>query len=453
MDDLAVLLRAQTQDELQVLIETAFQAVHEAASKRGLQLNMEAGKTEVLRAFVGKGAKKAKQELVANNFVIPIRVGNEELHLRVVQSYKHLGGWVHSDGKPKHALKERVRTAKQAAGPLIQPFFKKKNISSSTKVQVFESLVMSRMLFNVQALTRVTQKEVDEWEAAMRSMIPPLASCNLRGLPPFTFTTATLCCVLGMIPPSDLLHIARLRYLPRLLIHCPGALWSLMQEGDGAVETSWTTSLRSSLAWLCTFAGPRLRLSPEADLNDWWMFIKLDQQWTTRAKKAAKSCRECRRETAEATVWERSFELDLLRDGALADLDVTEQQAASWICETCQAEFASKKALSVHAMKMHSYRSLVSHYVTDSSCPNCAKNFTHRPRLATHLQAVPSCFERVKACFPPLRQEVMHEMAEEDKKHARSMKSQGWLKTQNECIGSYDQGVWTSTSPRPPPNV
>ena len=58
VDDLAVLLRAPTQEELHALIEISFRAVYEAATRRGLMLNMEAGKTEVLRAFVGSGAKK-----------------------------------------------------------------------------------------------------------------------------------------------------------------------------------------------------------------------------------------------------------------------------------------------------------------------------------------------------------------------------------------------------------
>lgn len=172
-----------------------------------------------------------------------------------------------------------------------------------------------------------------------------------------------------------------------------------------------------------------MKLSSQADLNDWVTFINLDRKWITRVKKATKSCRECRRETAEATVWEKSFQLDLQRDGVLAELDVEERKDANWICETCQMAFNSKKALSVHAMKIHGYRNLVTHYVTDGSCPNCAKYFTNRSRLAAHLQAVSECFGRVKACFPPLTQEIIHEMAEDDKQHARNMKSQGWLKT------------------------
>jgi len=428
VDDLAVLLRAPSQHDLDNLIQTAFQAVCVVAEKRGLHLNMEAGKTEVLRAFVGKGAKHAKQQLLNSEFLMPIEVGDHLMHLRVVQSYKHLGGWVHADGKPKHALRERLRTAKQAWGPLIQPFFRRKQISTTAKVRVFESLVMSRMLFNVYALSRITQKDIDMWEAAMRNMVIPLASGKMEGLPPFTLSTASLCGLIELLPPSDLLHVARLRFLPRLLANCPSVLWDLIHQGDNGGD-SWATSLRSSLEWLCTFMGPRLALVPTADLKDWWSYIRLDPKWNMKVKRAARACRECRRECAEALVWEKRMEMDIRNEEALAELSGKAPVAASWTCETCQALFSSKKALAVHAMKQHSYRNVASHYTTDGTCPNCAKCFSHRARLANHLKAVPECFSKVRACFPPLQQAVLMEMAEEDKAHTRCMRDQGWLGT------------------------
>ena len=290
VDDLAVLLRAPTQQDLGELIQLAFQAVGVVAEKRGLQLNMEAGKTEVLRAFVGKGAKQAKQQLILSKFLMPITVGENLMQLRVVQSYKHLGGWVHADGKPRHALRERIRNAKQAWGPLIQPFFRRKQVSLQAKVRVFESLVMSRMLFNVHALSRITQKEVGMWESAMRSMVVPLVGSKLEGLPPFAFSTESLCGLIGLLPPSDLLHIARLRFLPRLLSNCPRVLWDLIHDGDHG-EDSWIASTRTSFKWLCTFMGPRLTLSHDADLKDWWTFISLDEKWNLKVKRAAKACR------------------------------------------------------------------------------------------------------------------------------------------------------------------
>ena len=428
VDDLAVLLKAPTQQDLDKIIEVAFQAVCVVAGKRGLQLNMEAGKTEVLRAFVGKGAKQAKQQMLLTNFTMPLEVEGDVKHLRVVQSYKHLGGWVHADGKPKHALRERLRNAKQAWGPLVQPFFRRKQISVTAKVRVFESLVMSRMLFNVHALSRITSGEMDKWESAMRSMVVPIVSGMLEGLPSFTLATTTLCGMAGMLPPSDLLHVARLRYLSRMLQNCPQVLWDLIQEGD-LREESWTASLRDSFKWLSTFMGPRLALSPQADLKDWWTYIQLDVKWSLKIKRAAKACRECRKECAEALVWEKSVEMDLLRDGAFTDLSSKEPMATPWTCEKCQAHFTSKKALAVHAMKQHSYRNVAAHYTVDGTCPNCAKCFTNRSRLACHLKAVEECFRRVRACFPPLRQEIIAEMAEEDKIHTRNMRDQGWLGT------------------------
>lgn len=128
-------------------------------------------------------------------------------------------------------------------------------------------------------------------------------------------------------------------------------------------------------------------------------------------------------------MWEKKIESDLQREDALFELDRKIKEATPWTCETCQAEFASKKALAVHAMKQHNYRSAALHFITDGTCPNCAKCFTHRARLANHLKAVDECFSRVRACFPPLRQEMILELAEEDKVHARSMKEQGWLGT------------------------
>ena len=89
----------------------------------------------------------------------------------------------------------------------------------------------------------------------------------------------------------------------------------------------------------------------------------------------------------------------------------------------------SKKALAVHAAKFHSYRSLVRHYVLDGRCPCCAKDFTHRSRLAAHLQGVQRCFERVRACFPPFPQPMVLDLAKQDLEHTQEMKKKGWLST------------------------
>lgn len=83
MDDLAVLLRAPDLDGLLPMATQALQAVHTAASKRGLPLKMHAGKTELLCAIVGPGARQRKIQLADQNQCIQISLPDGLHSLRV----------------------------------------------------------------------------------------------------------------------------------------------------------------------------------------------------------------------------------------------------------------------------------------------------------------------------------------------------------------------------------
>ena len=428
VDDLAVLLRAPTQNDMHCLAKQAFGAVHEAARTRGLHLNMEAGKTELLMAFVGAGSKDFKTCLAKDGFLIDVSEFAPDMQLRVVHSYKHLGSWVHADGQPRHTLRERVRSAKQSWGPLIRPFFKKSSISVRAKVIVFESLIYSRLLFNVHVSTRCTPDLIEKWEAGIRTALAPLVRAQLYGQPPFTFSTSTLCGLAEMLAPSDALHIARLRFAKRFLQHCPQALWDVIHSGEGD-PSSWLSSLRSSLSWFCTFLGPRAPLQSEAAMADWWSFIAIDEAWYAKIKRAAAACRQFRKAEAQAHVWECHFETMLRQDGACACLDRQADSVRQWICDLCGGTFASKKALGAHAAKVHNYRNVFRHFAVDGQCPACARDFHHRSRLVCHWRTASSCFAKVRACFPPMPNEIVEVLVQEDAAHTADMKAKGWLST------------------------
>ena len=317
VDDLALLLKAPTQNDMHHLAKHAFGAVHEAARTRGLHLNMDAGK---------------KTCLAKDGFLIDVSEISPGMQLRVVHSYKHLGSWVHADGQPRHTLRERVRSAKQSWGPLIRPFFKKSSISVRAKVIVFESLIYSRLLFNVHMLTRCASDLIEKWEAGIRAALAPLVRAQLYGQPPFTFSTITLCGLAEMLAPSDVLHVARLRFAKRLLQHFPQVLWDLIHSGEGD-PSSWLSSLRSSLTWLCTFLGPKAPLQSDAAIVDWWTVIGIDEAWSAKIKRAIAACRQFRKAEAQAHVWERHFEATLRQDGACACLDRQADPVRQWICD------------------------------------------------------------------------------------------------------------------------
>ena len=90
---LRFLVQAVDIDGMFALAASALQAVRTAAEKRGLTLNMQAGKTELLCAIVGAGAHQAQIPLADQNHLMPVNLSDHSHSLRVVQTYRHLGGW------------------------------------------------------------------------------------------------------------------------------------------------------------------------------------------------------------------------------------------------------------------------------------------------------------------------------------------------------------------------
>lgn len=297
-----------------------------------------------------------------------------------------------------------------------------------TKVQVMQSLVVSRLTYNMHVLTKLTPRVLQAWEAGLRSMVAPLARPFLLGLPPFQFATDTLCGLIGVLAPTDQLHVNRLRYVKRLVQHCPAVLWNLL-HALAPGPSSWISSLRTSFAWLGQHYGPSCLPGPDAPLEDWWSIITLADRWYGFIKKATKACLSFRKARAQQLVWEKSIAAQLAQDDALALVDKVQIIHEPWACDKCDMVFPSKKALAVHATKVHQYRALVQHYALDGTCPCCCRLFHQRSRLMAHLRTMTSCLDQLRACFPPLPEACIRELNDLDAAHARDMKAQGWLGT------------------------
>ena len=430
VDDLAVMLHSPCNASLVSFAQVATRAVLDAAHLRGLELTIGSGKTEILWALHGAGKKTILAEVASKQGLgVEDSDGSQPpVTVPVVQSYKHLGTWIQHDAKPLRAIRSRVVAARQAWGPLVKPFLSKRGVLLRTKVQVFESLVLSRFLFNAHTWCLLLPAHLDEWAAGLRPMLFALAKPLLRGLAPFSFDVEVLCGICKLLPPKDLLHLSRLRYFKRLLTNCPALLWKLTKGADHG-EGSWLHLLQSSFGWLCHFSDARFGLSAETSLEDWCSFVAVDGRWKGRLKRAMEACRSYHHECAKQTVWQKWFGGNLMRFG----VDLGEVKPAAplpqWQCLQCNLHFHSKRALALHATKKHDYKTLVKHFALDGTCPNCCRIFHTRIRLCCHLRTAVQCLDRLRAAFPPLSGEVMEQLDALDREHARMMHVQGWLPT------------------------
>eukprot|EP00435_Cladocopium_sp_Y103_P014689 s445_g3.t1 len=372
VDDLAILLRSSSNAQMRDLTHRILQAVLQAAHQRGLELTYGAGKTKSCGVFVVPS---------------PVPCVNSCAMIRV--------------------------------------------IGFETKIRVFDSLIMSRLLFNAHVWCMVSEVALEEWEAGLRPLLFSVVRPKLRGQPPFSFSTVTLCGLCQMLSPRDALHVARLRYFRRLVAYCPSVLWNLLRAADG-LPGAWLTLLRDSFAWLVRFSSPHFGLTAQSSLHDWLTYTALDGRWKGHLRRAIASCKAYRFTHASTEVWHAWLSTSFAQNGVGFSLPDPLQVALPWTCDLCDRAFHNKLALSMHAVKVHGYQTAVRHYAIDGQCSNCGRDFHHRARLCAHLRTATQCLERIRASFPPLTREAMATLNEEDRIRALQMRQQGWLPTKAE---------------------
>ena len=105
------------------IAKTAVEATLKATTCRGLELTFGAGKTELLLTVRGPEPANGRKKLHRNGQMLSCQLQDQDdpIIVPVVLAYKHLGTWVHNDGKPMHAVRDRITAARKAWGPLVRP--------------------------------------------------------------------------------------------------------------------------------------------------------------------------------------------------------------------------------------------------------------------------------------------------------------------------------------------
>ena len=223
VDDAAIAMHAPSLDQLQVLIRGNAHAMNHATRKRGMSLNFEKGKTEVLWIWsvTDRESRHVKQQIATDDGHLVWQQDDIQYRLSVTQSYRHLGTWMQAPPRNARDVQHRARLAKASWSTLSRPLYSKSYVALSTKTQVFQSLSMSRLLYNVHTWCSTTNDEWNRWQNHMRKPIGLMVKHSLEGQPPTHFETVDLFGMADVLSPIDQAHVARLRYFKRLLAYYP----------------------------------------------------------------------------------------------------------------------------------------------------------------------------------------------------------------------------------------
>ena len=370
VDDVVFAIHGFCNAEVCDMATICVDAFQQAAKKRGLLINFDPGKTEVVLTLRGKGTRAVKQQIAADHGCLPWTDGDQSRALRVVTSYKHLGTWLQEKGKHTKEVRSRAATACSSWAPLARPFYRKKQISPMAKQRVFEAMTYSRLLFNAHVWTGVQPSDLVTWQNSIRVPLYSLVRGVTRGIPPFKLSVETLAGLGGFVTPTDALHAARLRYIKRFVQQGHQMLWDMLWDSRMA-DGSWVSLCMSSFRWLCRFCPKKLPLQGDASFLEWYQVVALGNAWKGKVRAALRSCRQYRKAYAVQHVWELQF-LETLK---AKEVQVAESRSDSveevWECEQCQMTFKNKRALAMHSVHKHGYKALVKHFAAGDTCP-CA---------------------------------------------------------------------------------
>ena len=134
--------------------------------------------------FVGRGSTEAKLQLHDMGNALCWAEGEVDYSLRAVHCYKHLGTWLQVGAKTAKEVAARGTAARQSWGVLHRAFYSKKYVSLKSKTMAFESLTLTRMLYNSHVWSPVTDDVVQRWQNSLRKPVGLIARGHTLGVSP-----------------------------------------------------------------------------------------------------------------------------------------------------------------------------------------------------------------------------------------------------------------------------
>jgi len=388
VDD-AVFVVTQAADRIAAAASAACAIIQEVfEDSYMLPVNFKPGKTEVVIAFAGKGARHAKIDLYINNGCRLQHVrANRTIDVYVTHAYKHLGAMMASSGRMLPEIQNRCRSMAVVVSEYASSFYKSDHFTVETKKLTFEPLLISRLLLNAATWPPLTAAEKKKLNGKYLKAVYLIAGTTKDDFArPHVVSNAL---ARAKVPSCEqMLRIHRLRYLPRLLTKTP-AFVLVRVDAVGEMRSLFI----EDLVWLCSMSNSFSHMpQPATDLVQWLELCKTHPGFWKAAIRAVKEKLVSDEALAAAGSPTRD---DVLRQ----DVDVMPPDVAA--CYECGAVFKNMSAVHCHARRVHGARSQHADAVHDGTfCLCCPRDFRTLDRLLQHLGRT-ACYARISAHVRP----------------------------------------------------
>ena len=386
-DDLAIMLAADNSPILMQRVGKVAGVLIDILLVHGMQPNLKPSKSEVFVDLRGEGSVDCRRKIHEDDYKLHTTSEYLSEPLRIVGSYKHLGTWIQTNGKVVKELRCRFGAAHQTITKYKGAIFGNRAMAMHKKVQLFNTLVLSAVLYNSPTWMITRKHDVQRLHSGIMKLYRRVTMGHLG---PITqkWSDEKVQASLELPDPLDLLHVHRLRYVQHLYRAGDAIVWATLQQ-----HPYWWQMLDKSLEWLRRHT---LRTLPvESCLERWDLWEPWLQgngrAWRSIVRQAmVHSALQIRKESLRQDFHRQVCHIVLEAQVYVLPMDVGEWDQHA--CPRCKMVFKSCAAWSVHAFRKHGRRTPARQFASGRSCDYCLKIFHDHMGLVNHLKNNPSCY-------------------------------------------------------------
>ena len=405
VDDLAIPLATEDPHKMIPLIQDAVALLHATFTAHGMTMNFDSGKSEAVVMYRGKGANECRTALFDTDSA-PCIVTTTDTHVlsvKVVATYRHLGARYTMNADGEAEISTRIAMARQSYQELKRAIFHNQYIPLKGRMQLYDSLVVSRLMYACSIWMDVSKSQLQQLEAMIiehhRRMAnigfwndTHMTDAELRQhleIPPFRITWAR--------------H--RLIYLQHIGKHAADfhkhLLLAEFQQGRG-----WLCEVTTDLKWLATLVPVpfNIPMTPR-EWEEAWTMLQGLSHWKSLVKRACNKHALQDRIARDVEHYHSVIVDELTQAGFhvwTGDHTTEEQQKPQYRCDQCDMVFDSAHARGSHAYQVHGMMSAERPYVQSTVCPGCLKDHHTTWRVRQHLKYRQNgCWDRIHGARLP----------------------------------------------------
>ena len=387
MDDLAVCLEAESPEHLVHKTGVVSGKLLELCIEHCMTPNLTKNKTEVLFSFKGHKSRKHKCDFYGPQSTGLLPVINEygTYDIPVTASYTHLGGVLHHTTDLAVEIRRRLGVAFAAFNQHRRLLFRNWTIPLAKRVQLFESLILSKLLYGAETWVVSNDRTVAHFHAALmrlyRRLLPVGPECHLQD--------DELLAELRMLSPLELIRRSRLRYVATLL-HCGRRHeWGLLRA-----DAAWTALVEDDMRWLWQQLHHSSALQePDAHWTAWeTLIVDHRSYWKRLVRRACEHAIMQRALHWHTREFHEHFTC-ILRTHFDYEPRAAQPRVAdtTFGCLHCRLRCNSKAGEAAHMFKVHGHIARRRQFVDSTTCSACLKNFHTVEKLMAHLYYGAAC--------------------------------------------------------------